>query len=333
MSIDEILNELSVQTKLSREELMKKIEKKQKELAVVSIEGAAQLYAKELGLNIEAAKLKNIEIKDVIGGMKSVNIVGRIFQISNINTFKRKDETEGKVVNLLLGDNSGFLKLVLWDKQTELASEKIIDVNHVIQISNALARENPFGDMEITIGKFGSIRSSNEEFLPSADDLFHKYATIPNQRVSISDIRQGSFEIKGTVIQIFSGKFIFFVCPECGKSLDANICKDHGEVEPSPAFVLNAVLDDGTGDIRVTFFRNTAEQSLGITAKEIAAIAEPNRYELIREKLQGKELVVQGRVKKNKDFNRFELIASGIKEINPLEESKRIAEELESEYG
>ena len=39
------------------------------------------------------------------------------------------------------------------------------------------------------------------------------------------------------------------------------------------------------------------------------------------------------RVKKNKDFNRFDMIASSIKEINPLEESKRIAEELERDNG
>ena len=333
MGIDEILNELSVQTKLPKEELMKKIEKKQKELAVVSIEGAAQLFAKELGLNIGSSNQKNMEIKDVIAGMKNVYVTGRIFQISNVNTFKRKDGTEGKVVNLSLGDNSGFLKLVLWDKQTELVSEKIIDVNHVIQVSNALARENSFGDIEITIGKFGSIRSSNEEFLPNADDLIHKYFVAPNQRIPISDIKQGSFEVKGTVVQVFPGKFIFFVCPECGKSLDTNICKEHGEVEPSPAFVLNVVMDDGTGGIRVTFFRNVAEQVLGISAKEVAGIAEPNRYDLIKERLLGKEIVIQGRVKKNKDFNRFELTASGIKEINPLEESKRIAEELETEYG
>jgi ssDNA-binding replication factor A large subunit len=329
MTIDEILDKLSAQTKLSHEELLKKIEKKQKELAVVSIEGAAQLFAKELGLNLEVSKTKNMEIKDIIGGVKNVNINGRIFQISNINTFKRKDGTEGKVVNLLIGDNSGFMKLVLWDKQTELVSEKIIDVDHAIQVSNALARENSFGDIELSIGKFGSVRSSNEEFLPNADDLLHRYAVIPNQRIFISDIRSGTFEIKGSAVQIFPGKFIFFVCPECGKSLDTNICKDHGEVEPSAALVLNVVIDDGSGDIRVTFFRNIAEQTLGISSKEVAAIAEPERYNLIKEKLLGKELVIQGKVKKNKDFNRFELTASGIKEINPLEESKIILEELE----
>jgi hypothetical protein len=38
-------------------------------------------------------------------------------------------------------------------------------------------------------------------------------------------------------------------------------------------------------------------------------------------------------LQKNIDFNRFELTASSIKEINPLEESKRIAEELERDNG
>jgi replication factor A1 len=333
MTIDEILDKLSAQTKLSREELLKKIEKKQKELSVVSLEGAAQLYAKELGLNVQAGAQKTIEIKDAMPGMKNVNVVGRIFRISNINTFKRKDDTEGKVVNLFIGDNSGVAKLVLWDKQTELISEKIVDVNHVIQVSNALAKENTFGDIELSIGKFGSVRASSNEFLPTANDLLMRNMTVPNQRISISDVRQGQFEIKGTIVQVFNGKFLFFVCPECGKSLDVNICKDHGEVEPEPALVINAVIDDGTGDLRVTFFRDIAAQALGITAKDVFATAEPKKYDFIREKLQGKELIVQGRVKKNKDFNRFELTASSIKEINPLEESKRIAEELERDYG
>lgn len=333
MAIDEILKELSIQTKLSTEELLKKIERKQKELAVVSIEGAAQLYAKELGLNIESGKQKNIEIKDIFGGMKNLNFIGRIFRISNINVFKRKDGTEGKVVNLFLGDNTGVVKLVLWDKQTELVSEKIIDVNHAIQVSNVLARENPYGDIEVSIGKFGSIRTSDSEFLPTADDLIMHHITIPNQRISISDVRQGQFEIKGIVVQVFTGKFIFFVCPECGKSPDVNVCPNHGEVEPSPSLVINAVLDDGAGDLRVTFFRGQAEQALGKTAREIFATDESNRYNLIRENLEGKELVIQGKVKKNKDFNRFDMIASSIKEINPLEESKRIAEELERDNG
>jgi len=333
MNIEEILKQLSVQTKLSTEDLLKKIEKKQKELAVVSLEGAAQLYAKELGLNVETGKQKNIEIKDVMSGMKSVNVVGRIFRISNITNFKRKDESEGKVVNISIGDNSGVAKLVLWDKQTELVSEKIIDVNHVIQVSNAMARENSFGDIEITIGKFGSIRSSTDEFLPSADDLISRHITVPNQRVSISDIRQGQFEIKGTIVQIFPGKFVFLTCPECGKSLDINICENHGEVEPSPALVLNTVIDDGTGDIRVTFFRDVAEKIIGMSAKDIFATDEPKRLDLIKANLSGKEQIIQGRVSKNKDFNRFEMIASGIKEINPFEESKKIAEELERYNG
>lgn len=333
MSLDEILKELAVQTKLSNEELMKKIEKKQKELSVVSLEGAAQLYAKELGLNIHPGKQTSMEMKDIMSGMKNVNVTGRIFKITDIKTFKRKDESEGKVTNIFIGDNSGIAKLVLWDKQTELVSEKIVDVNHVIQVSNALAKENTFGDIELSIGKFGSIRASNDEFLPTANDLLIRNMTVPNQRISISDLRQGQFEVKGTIVQIFNGKFLFFVCPECGKSLDANVCKDHGEVEPQPAFVINAVIDDGTGDVRVTFFRNVGAQVLGISAKEVSAVAEPNRYGLICEKLQGKELIVQGRIKKNKDFNRFELTASSIKEINPLEESKRIAEELERDNG
>ena len=54
-SVEEILSEIEKHAKLSREELQEKLDKKQKDLSgLVSLEGAAHLVAKELGVTIIA---------------------------------------------------------------------------------------------------------------------------------------------------------------------------------------------------------------------------------------------------------------------------------------
>jgi hypothetical protein len=97
--------------------------------------------------------------------------------------------------------------------------------------------------------------------------------------------------------------------------------------------LLTGILDDGTSNIRAIFFREHAENALGISVDELLAVDEQKRYDFINERLIGKELVLQGRVKKNKIFNREEFIVSKVKPLNVLEESKRLAKELELAQG
>jgi replicative DNA helicase len=110
-------------------------------------------------------------------------------------------------------------------------------------------------------------------------------------------------------------------------------CAEHGEVEASNALVINTVVDDGTESLRAIFFRDNAEKLIELIADEIAVHNVDKRYEWIRERALGKELLLVGKVKNNKVFNHLEMLVDEIKEINPLEESKRIADEIELKLG
>lgn len=337
-SIDDILNRLETDTKVPRTELMEKINKKQKELSgLVSIEGAAHLVAKEYGVNLSETSMKNLEIKDIIGGMNKFAFCGRIFRISNMVEFKRADGSTGKVVNVYLGDTSGYTKLVLWDKQVNLIEEETIKLDDVIEITNGFVKENTYGDIEVSLGKYGSIRSVEIFNLPSAEELNKKYFSPPNARVQIKNLIPGIFEISGTVIQVFKGKFIFNTCSICGSTMDETgekpMCASHGDVEYNPSLVISMILDDGTDDIRVVIFRDMAEKIVEMKSGELVDMDMEKRYELISERLIGKQLVVRGRVKKNKNFDRIEMIANDFKELNPLDESKNLLEELNVKVG
>jgi replication factor A1 len=342
MNSDEIVEQILKKTSFSRDEIMQKIEKKQKELGgFVSEEGAAHLVAKEYGLDFLNNTKRKLQIRNIISGMKNVTFAGRIFRISNIIEFKRADGSSGSVVNLYLGDSSGFCKVALWNDQVKLVDEETVKIGDAIQIISGFAKENIYGDMEVSLGKFGKIAIAADADLPSAEELTRKFGAFQPQRTYIANIVPGNFEVKATVVDVFKGNFIFSVCPMCaGKvSIDASDgngkakCAEHGEVEASNALVINTVVDDGTESLRAIFFRDKAEKLIDMIADEIAVLTLEKRYEWVRERSLGKELLLVGKVKKNKVFNRLEMLVDEIKEINPLEESKRIAEEIELKLG
>ena len=100
-------------TRYTKEQLYEKILKKQMELSgLVSLEGAAHLVARDLGIDLLGeVKERRLEIANIIDGMKSVDVIGRVFHISEPVEFERKDGSIGRVVNLYIGDNSGFARV------------------------------------------------------------------------------------------------------------------------------------------------------------------------------------------------------------------------------
>lgn len=334
--MDEILGELERHTKLSRKELSEMVSKKQRELSgLVTAEGAAHLVAREFGIDLLNASMRRLELKNVVPGMKNVNAIGKVFKISGIVEFKRSDGSDGKVVNLFIGDATGFVRLPLWNEQTKLVEDEDVKLGDTVQIVNALARENVFGGIELSLGRYGSIRPVEEADmqgleLPGVDDLTRKFFSPVKERICIKDAVSGFFEIKATIVQIFKSNFLFNVCPICGNSLKSSSkCSEHGDVEPEPALVIACVADDGTGNMRTTFFRNLAENVCGTNAKELAALDKEKRYELIAEKLLGKELILRGRIRENKLFNRLEMIVDNFKDLNIFEESEKLISELQ----
>lgn len=337
--LEKILSKIENLTNIPKEELLERVNKKYNDLSgLITIEGAAFLLAKELGVNLSNEAYRQLKIKNIVPAMRNLNVIGRIFKISPINEFERTDSSKGKVVNLFIADNTGYLKLPLWNEQVKLVEEEEIKLGDVIQIVNGLAKENIFGGIEISLGKYGTVKQieDNPE-LPTVEELMKKLLSYNPERANLKDITPGYFEVNGTVATLFKGNFLFNVCSLCGNSLKETNkgyrCEEHGDVEPNPALVMSCIIDDGTDDMRIIFFRELAEKLCGITAKELSGLDVERRYELMKGKLLGRELLVTGRVKKNKRFNRLEMIADSFKDLNILEESKELAEELELRVG
>ena len=111
---EDIVTKIKEKTGLSEQDITSKVEQKCTQLSgLVSKDGAAHIIANELGVKLIESGGRQ-KIKDVIAGMRSVEILGKVTQIYEAKEFKRSDGTPGKVGSFVLGDETGTLRIVCW---------------------------------------------------------------------------------------------------------------------------------------------------------------------------------------------------------------------------
>ena len=134
----QLVERIANSANLSKEEIERKVEAKRAKLSgLVSKEGAAQIVAAELGINLDQEKLK---ISELVHGMKRANVRGKIIKMFPVRSYE-KNGKEGKVLNLILADESSNIKTVLWDtNHISLFENGKIKEEDVIEISNGGVR-------------------------------------------------------------------------------------------------------------------------------------------------------------------------------------------------
>ena len=165
MDLEQIVQQILVTRRdLSREDVLKKIyEKKRSAEDYFLDEVAARIVAVELGVEVEGENETfngEIKIKNLVSGLNDVTITGRATAIYPVQTFSRNDGTQGKVARLSLADETGDLKLVLWDENTNLVEQGMIKQGQIIKVLHAYVRESFNGKLELHLGRKGELETS-----------------------------------------------------------------------------------------------------------------------------------------------------------------------------
>ena len=166
----------------------------------------------------------NQKINDIKDGMGDLNLTGKILEVSEIRSFRKKDGSSGKVGNLLLGDSTGTIRVTLWDEKTELLTQ--LEYGDTVEIINAYARENAFNQkVELQIGNRSVIKKSE------------KKVEYEEQFTSIADIKANADNINIS-----------------GKVLDISEIRTFEKKDGSTGRVGNLLLGDPTGKIKLTLW-------------------------------------------------------------------------------
>ncbi|MFB6074352.1 MAG: single-stranded DNA binding protein [Haloarculaceae archaeon] len=103
-------------------------------------------------------------------GQSDVTLRGLVLDTDSVRTFDRDDGSEGRVANFTLGDETGRVRVTLWDDRADRAEE--LAAGTAVEVVDGYVRERD-GDLELHVGDRGAVEEIDEEvaFEPDADPI------------------------------------------------------------------------------------------------------------------------------------------------------------------
>jgi replication factor A1 len=204
MSTEKIIDQiLSRRPEISREDIIERLEKeKNRAGGFISDETLLWMIAAEFNVEIphDKALTPTLSIRDLIPSLNDVTLVGRVVAVFPPKSFK--GNKSGKVASLLVADQSGILRVVMWNDKTSLMQSGEIKVGQIIRFSHGYTKEDRSGRVELHIGEKSEIEINPQDV--EAKD----YPTIGKFTIKIGNIgqtlRNKKVNIIGTVKELFS---------------------------------------------------------------------------------------------------------------------------------
>ena len=224
--IDEIYSKLS--KSMSKEEFVEKVNEKVEQMGGLCDEKtAAMLVAHDLGLN-ETGRSSQ-KIADIKSDSGKVNFIAKVVSVFPIREFTRSDGTTGRVGNLLVADETGNIRITLWDDKADLINQGFIEMNQNLQISGYV--KEGYSGVEVNIGNNGVLSQTDEE------------VQVKNPSTKISDIKDGMGSINVV-----------------GRLLDISDVRTFNKKDGSKGRVGNITIGDDTGKIRITLWDDKTDK-------------------------------------------------------------------------
>lgn len=341
----EKLTELLEEKGVSPEEIEQMMERKREQLGPnVTDDGLCALIAAEQGIKIRTEE-PTLTIDAIVEGLNDIHLLARVVRVFDEKEFTKEGNRRGKLKSYLLGDASGKVYLTLWDREVEIYKNKIHNGN-VIRLLNCISVRGPSGP-QLRLGYKGRIVVEDEEDYP------HLVYQPPEQlqRKGLADIEPGdrSIEVRATISNIYR-LLTYDACPKCQKrairSKDSFFCENcKTQVTPTKNLVVEIGIDDGSAHSHAVFFGDSASELLqeapDAVAREMQGFIDAGYtarnagLEYVLEhhpELLGKDVLLTGAVTQN-DFSGVVLNVNDVRPIDCEEETKRILETLEREFG
>lgn len=286
------------------------------------------------GIVVAGPKSQLLKIGELEPNLDAVELVGRVVEVSERREFTRPDGRKGTVASIVLGDDTGTVRVSLWREHAEIVEQ--LKVGDVVRLVDAYTTLGLMGQVELHLGSQGKLELNPALEVPQV--AVTESAAPGPERLEISKIdRDGErVEVRGTVIQVFHRRPIFDVCPSCGRSIAGSetslICDECGKpVTPEHRMVVSLLLDDGTGNIRVALFGRVAEKLLGMSAQQVFDYlrSNPDLAAFYRGLgLVGRELIVVGVTRRDRYFDQLEIRVQDFRAAHPLEEARLLLKRL-----
>jgi replication factor A1 len=222
MGVEEIYADL--ETDVSEEEFREAVEAKVEQMGgLADEESAAMLVAHELG----GGEVETVA--DVQPGQDEVKFTAKVLSIGEVRTFERdgEDSEDGHVVNVEVADETGSVRVALWD-EAAVAAEEELEVGQVLKIAGR--PKDGYSGVEVNADRVETDEDTEIDVDPDGE------ATVESLSLG-----QGDVNLRGRV-------------------LDTESVRTFDRDDGTEGRVANLALGDPTGRVRVTLWDEMADR-------------------------------------------------------------------------
>ena len=154
-------------------------------------------------------------IAGLIAGLNGVDVSGVILEVDPVRTFSKRDGSVGKVTNVTIGDETGMVRVTLWDDIAENVADFVS--GDVLDIKNGYTRER-FGRLEVHVGNRGALQKGTghiefvEKIIPIRDVQVEILCTVAGIIEEVGALREftrnngSAGKVRNVVVSDESGK-------------------------------------------------------------------------------------------------------------------------------
>ena len=338
-SLDQLYQTLSSKSSQEISYLKNLVEKKVKDLSgLVSEEGAIYIVANELGVKLEAksqapsssSSQDYVKIEQINQANISLNIASKVLKKYDLVEFTMKSGDKGQIQSVLVGDETGIIRVAFWGDKAELLQE--VERDTILDIKNVYVRENTTTSrMELHFSQYSDL-VVNPDYIQDIEVKNVRPQSTP-KLIEELELEDRNVSIKATIVDIDVPRF-YLGCPHTFKKVFVDegkyISPEHGEVDPIKIPITNVVVNDSSGTLSIVAFRDRAEQLFSKPSEDIVKLAEDlESYREVSKNLVGSMLEVVGNVGENQMTGELQLIVNDVVFVKKSQEE--IADMIEED--
>ncbi len=263
----------------------------------------------------ELEKTADLKIGEIKPDASAFNVVCRIVRI-----YPPRDYSGGKLASLVVGDETGTMRVVLWNEKAELAEG--VKEGDAIRITNAYSKANMNNEPEIHVGKYSNLVKDEKTKIPELEQI--EKSLVTEKAISELGDNERYIQISGRIVDIDENKpLIYMTCPTCRKRVQ-NLggewfCESCGDIDPDANMVVSTIVEDATGTIRAVAFRDNAEKILETDLKSAMNLIGERQDESApvreaKEKILNKEIKLIGKTRYNDFSDQLEFMVDDVVE-------------------
>jgi len=155
-----------------------------------------KLIAAKLGVEVQQNSYENsgtISTGKLFSGLYDVCVAGRLVAVFPAKSFQGQEKS-GKFATLMLGDNDGLLRVVLWNEKAELVERGELKAGQAVRLLHGYTRDDRSGKTELHLGDKSLIEVQPPEKSQKYPPI-EKFTT----KIAALSAQSGSVHISGTV--------------------------------------------------------------------------------------------------------------------------------------